>query len=660
MSNTKNLGQVSGLFIGLSAPENTTLLWYDSTPNQQCHKVYDVAKKMWVALNPQIVAKTTYSELVNNAKKNGLAIGKFYQITDKSNTLAIAIASTKVQYVDSIGNLLIDDLGTNVQYHVSSDNLLIDDLGGVWDKTANKLIFQFSDLTPNNSTDYLLGKARSGNKWVLAKFSISKFLSTVSGNSLTWNNGLFFNFKYAIASILDKEGGVISKEVYDKNISSIQNSLNSISKENQTIIQNANAAIKDGTSDDAIFGKKNTKDIDTVTAPGDVIKGDTLFTIISKFQRWINRLKYATGVHLSRSFADAKKQQYINNNDTVESALGKVQYMLKNPTDSYSLPEGWTDSYPEDENGDGINWETGDLPKAGDSFDTAFRKLSNFLRYCSYTVRLSSKFKPKDYKTSVELPSADDSFEEAFAKAVAKLNQIGDISDGKISSKQRSTTSSNKPVTVLDLRNGSLEFNSGDNSMSLSKSSISLKDSDRVFFLLNDSKFEYTINTTSILKNNIHSAAVIETTENYDGQSCAFQAVNSGNGRQSFDAFFQRLKVGGIVWDAYFMSGTTYSVTTKNFIIFNGTQPGDIYLPSRPDNGRFVIIAKSVKTNFNVHASGNDEIDTVNESSQSVSMGNNTNRGVMFAFIYIEGIRYDNKPNCTGLWQCARWEAAWG
>ena len=660
MSNTKNLGQVAGLFIGLSAPENTTLVWYDSTPNQQCHKVYDVAKKMWIALDPQMVAQTTYSELVNNAKKNGLAIGKFYQITDKSNTLAIAIASTKVQYVDSIGNLLIDDLGTNVQYHVSSDNLLIDDLGGVWNKTTNKLIFQFSDLTPNNSTDYLLGKARSGNKWVLAKFAISKFLSTVSGNSLTWNNGLFFNFKYAIASILDKEGGVISKDVYDKNLYSIQKSLSSISKENQTIIQNANKAIKDGTSDDVIFGKKNTKDIDTAAAPGDVIKGDTLFTIVSKFQRWINRFKYATGIQLSRSFADAKKQQYINNNDTVESALGKVQYMLKNPTGSYSLPEGWTDNYPEDEYGDGIDWETGDLPKAGDSFDTVFRKLSSFLRYCSYTVRLSSRFKPKDYKTSVELPSANDTFEEAFAKAVAKLNQIGDISNGKISSKQRSTTSSNKPVTVLDLRNGLLEFSSGGDSMSLSKNSMYLQNSDSVFFTLNNSKFQYTINTTSILKNNVHSAAVIETTENYDGQSCAFQAVNLGNGRQSFDAFFQRLKVGGIVWDAYFMTGTTYSVTTKNFIIFNGTQPGDIYLPSKPDNGRFIIIAKSVKTNFNVHASGNDEIDTVNESAQTVSMGNNTNRGVMFAFIYIEGVRYDAKPNCTGLWQCARWEAAWG
>ena len=659
MSNTKNLGQVAGLFIGLSAPENTTLIWYDSTPNQQCHKVYDVAKKTWIALDPQIVAQTTYSELVNNAKKNGLAIGKFYKITDKSNTLAIAIASTKVQYVDSIGNLLIDDLGTNVQYHVSSDNLLIDDLGGVWNKTTNKLIFQFSDLTPNNSTDYLLGKARSGNKWVLAKFAISKFLSNVSGNSLTWNNGLFFNFKHAIASILDKEGGVISKEVYDKNLSSIKSSLSSISKENQTIIQNANTAIQNGTSDNVIFGKKNTKDIDTAEAPGDVIKGDTLFTIVSKFQRWINRLKYATGIQLSRSFADAKKQQYINNNDTVESALGKVQYMLKNPTGSYSLPEGWTDDYPENESGDGIDWETGDLPKAGDSFDTAFRKLSNFLRYCYYTVSLSSSFKPKDYKTSVGLPSANDTLEEAFAKAVAKLNQIGDISDGRIDSKNMSASDSTRPVTTFDLKNGVLKFNDADFA-EFAKDKIVLGKGNDNYLEINSSKFNYKISTTSILKNGIFSAAVIETTENYNDQSCAFQAVNSGNGRQSFDAFFQRLKVGGIVWDTYFMTGTTYSITTKNFIVFNGAQPGDIYLPSNPDNGRFIIISKSVKTNFNVHASGNDEIDTVNESAQSVSMGSNTNRGVTFAFIYIEGIRYDSKPNCTGLWQCARWEAAWG
>ena len=104
MSNTKNLGQVAGLFIGLSAPENTTLVWYDSTPNQQCHKVYDVAKKMWVALDPQIVAQTTYSELVNNAKKNGSKKG----LSTKEIAIRLSARQEPAASATSLGpNLLI-------------------------------------------------------------------------------------------------------------------------------------------------------------------------------------------------------------------------------------------------------------------------------------------------------------------------------------------------------------------------------------------------------------------------------------------------------------------------------------------------------------------------------------------------------------------------
>ena len=668
MSNTKNLGQVAGLFIGLSAPENTTLVWYDSTPNQQCHKVYDVAKKMWVALDPQIVAQTTYSELVNNAKKNGLAIGKFYQITDKSNALAIAIASTKVQYVDSIGNLLIDDLGTNVQYHVSSDNLLIDDLGGVWNKTTNKLIFQFSDLTPNNSTDYLLGKARSGNKWVLAKFAISKFLSAVGGNSLTWNNGLFFNFKYAIASILDKEGGVISKEVYDKNLSSIQNSLSSISKENQTIIQNANKAIKDGTSDDVIFGKKNTKDIDIAAAPGDVIKGDTLFTIVSKFQRWINRFKYATGIQLSRSFADAKKQQYINNNDTVESALGKVQYMLKNPTGSYSLPEGWTDSYPEDESGDAIDWETGDLPKAGDSFDTAFRKLSNFLRYCSYTVRLSSSFEPKDYRASVGLPSANDTLEEAFAKAVAKLNQIGDISDGRINSKMHLTTLSGTPVTSFNLSSGTLFFNSEQSVNSpyqvslsrylglliqsnVSQDSRKFQVSPEGFEFRSDKANNFNINGSSIVDaqgNKIYAGAAF-----LNKSRTALTAKTAGTYQWGdYDAFFGNIKLGALVLDAVeFATDNVYITANTSMVLCNNKSEAiNVYLPANPEAGRIVFVIRNANGGVNVSAQGKNGIDNLGSSAQTIGI---SSRGQMYIFVFQgSGVYYD-KEDKKGLWSWA-------
>lgn len=660
MSNTKNLGQVAGLFIGLSAPENTTLVWYDSTPNQQCHKVYDVAKKTWIALNPQIVAQTTYSELVNNAKKNGLAIGKFYQITDKSNILAIAIASTKVQYVDSIGNLLIDDLGTNVQYHISSDNLLIDDLGGVWDKTTNKLIFQFSDFTPNNSTDYLLGKARSGNKWVLAKFAISKFLSNVNGNSLTWNNGLFFNFKYAIASILDKEGGVVSKKVYDKNLFSIQNSLSSISKENQTIIQNTRRLITYGTSDDVIFRKKNTKDIDIATAPGDVIKGDTLFTIVSKFQRWINRFKYATGIQLSRSFADAKKKQYINNNDTVESALGKVQYMLKNPTDSYSLPEGWTDSYPEE------GWETGDLPKAGDSFDTAFRKLSNFLRYCSYTVKLSSSFTPKDYKTSVGLPTANDTFEEAFAKAVAKLNQIGDISNGCIDSKTKLTDSSETPVTSFDLSSGQLSFNSEDvysrYQVSLSRNSglsIQSKGSeDSRKFQVSPEGFEFRSDKSNDF--NINGLSIVDAEGNKIFAGAAFlnqngtalTAKTAGNYKFGYyDAFFGNIKLGALVLDAvYFNTNNVYISANTSMVLCNNKSEANVYLPANPEAGRTVFVIR-MAAGVNVRTQDKNGIDNLGSSSQNISI---SSRGQIYIFVFQGSNIYYEGEDRFGLWSWAK------
>ena len=219
MSKTKNLGQVSGMFIGTSAPQNTSIIWYDDTPNQKCHKVYDSATNTWKALSPDIVSNTTYSELTSNAQRNGLSIGKHYIIKDKSNVLAIAITTTKVQYSDTLGNIIIDDLGVNTQYHVSSSNLLIDDLPGVFNTETNKLIFTFKEQTNiNTETDYLFGKVRSGSKWVLSKFRFSSLLSRESSNSISWQNGFFFSFKNAINGILNKVGGVVGYDSYSKKV----------------------------------------------------------------------------------------------------------------------------------------------------------------------------------------------------------------------------------------------------------------------------------------------------------------------------------------------------------------------------------------------------------------------------------------------------------
>ena len=128
---TKNLGQVSGVFIGTTPPENKVLIWYDNTPSQMLHKVYNPSLTQWVVLDQNIISSITYSELVNIARNVGLTVGQWYKITDKANALALSITTTKVQYDDSIGNILVDDLGTNIQYHVTSSNLLIDDLSGV-------------------------------------------------------------------------------------------------------------------------------------------------------------------------------------------------------------------------------------------------------------------------------------------------------------------------------------------------------------------------------------------------------------------------------------------------------------------------------------------------------------------------------------------------
>lgn len=652
MSNTKNLGQVAGLFIGLSAPENIALIWYDSTPNQQCHKVYDVAKKAWVVLNPQIVAQTTYSELVNNAKNNGLSVGKFYQITDKSDAFAIAIALTKVQYVDNAGNILIDDLGTNIQYCVSSNNLLFDGLSGVWDETSGKLLFSFSEKDPTD-TDYLLGKARNGNKWELVKYAISKLVSAVSGNSLSWNKGLFFSFKSAIANILNKDGGVVGYTLYKEDVSNLQTSLNKVAEQNSQIIENTNKAIKESTADDTIFDKRNTRDIDTTIVPGDIIKGDTLFGIISKIQRWINSFKYATGVRMSRFFSDAKSKQYINNNDTVESALGKVQYLLKNPTEVHQLPETWTD--------EPLEWNSGDAPKAGDSFGTVFAKISNFCKNAFNTVKLSSIFKIPESSLSIELPKAGESFEEVTAKLAGKFKQIGNIVDSKISSKAKV---GDKPCSELNLGGGSIAFRSkvstvpdvtGEgvlNSKGLNFSEKADMLEPRKYFTLSTDILQYENNGMGVFYNQIYSSALILNTSGVSAYNCAFQAYNLSQHRNSFDAFFQKLRLGGLSFSTYLMASASYSISSApSFVNFNASVPGDIYLPSNPADGTIIYIAKSSGKTLNVHSQGEDEIDTINESNNVVTIKNN--RGALFIWVYIEGVTYPPK-NTAGLWYCGR------
>jgi len=323
---TKNLGQVSGVYIGSTPPDNTILIWYDNTPSQMVHKVYDINLSQWVVLDKNTISTTTYSELANIATSVGLSVGAWFKISDKANAFALAITSTKVQYTDSLGNLLIDDLGSNIQYHVTSSNLLIDDVSGVFDAVNKKLVFQFNEQSPDyTADDYILGKVKRNNIWSLVKYKLSSFLSKVTGNSITWNGGFFFNFSDAIKNVLDKSGGVVAKDTYDKDQKALSTSINNVGKENQTIISNANTAISDATTPTTIYNKILPNDLVTGGATVDTSKGDSLFTIISKIQRWINQFKWATGINISSNFSTSATKTPVNNNDTVESAISKLK-----------------------------------------------------------------------------------------------------------------------------------------------------------------------------------------------------------------------------------------------------------------------------------------------------------------------------------------------
>lgn len=348
---SQNLGQVSGLWIGTSAPTNTTLIWYDSTPAIRCHKVYSVTAATWVVLDQNVISAITYSELKNLAQSTGLTQGSWYKITDQGNILALAITSTKVQYVDVNDNFIIDDLAASATYVVTSSNLLIDDVSGVWDATNKRLKFSFSETAHDGNTDndFVFGKKQRGGVWSLAKYKLSALISAVTGNSVTWNKGIFFNFNAALNNKTDVAGGVVSKNTYDSEKATMNQNIANVAASNQAILNTA----KNYTDNKVVPSEIYSKTLPSAPTSGtaiDIAQGDTLSGIITKIHRWIAQFKVATGIKVSQSFAPSLSLQDINNDDTVDSALRKVQKQINHlnegiPDNSVTRPKMSSKTY---------------------------------------------------------------------------------------------------------------------------------------------------------------------------------------------------------------------------------------------------------------------------------------------------------------------------
>ena len=326
---TKNLGQVAGLWIGNSAPTNTTLIWFDNTPAIRCHKVYDEALGAWKVLSPNTISSITYSELRNLAQGTGLTQGSWYKITDRGNALALAITTTKVQYTDANGNFVIDDLASSSVYVVTSSNLLIDDIRGAWDAVNKRLEFNFTETAQdeNSGNDFLFGKKQRAGIWSFAKYKLSQLVSSVTGNSISWNRGIFFNFNSAINSQKDVAGGVVGKDAYDIDIANMQQSIDNAAAD----IQSALATAKNYTDSEVTATKIYNKQLPTAPTAGtatEIAQNDTLTLIITKIQRWIWQLKAGDGIQVTSMGMVEPEEGSIYPTDTIFTAIKKLLYKI--------------------------------------------------------------------------------------------------------------------------------------------------------------------------------------------------------------------------------------------------------------------------------------------------------------------------------------------
>lgn len=619
MAGSKNLGQVAGIYVGTTPPENIKMIWWDSTSSQQCHKIYDYNLKQWIILNQGILSTITYTELRNIALTVGLSLGKFYVVTDKGNVLALSITRTKVQYVDISGNLLVDDLGSNIQYYVSSNNLTIDGETGVFNQESTKLNFNFVEAAPIFDTAYIYGKDRtssSSSVMRLIKFKLSSLISTVTGNALTWNSGLYFNFNQTLLDLGDKKGGVVLFDTYTKEQEVQDQSIENIANNYNALVSQVNALVTSATSDANIMGKKITA-LQTGGEPIDAAAGDTLYTVLSKFQRYINKFKYATGISISKNFKEATDPEYINNNDTVESAFSKVQYWLKNIYSTLSLSK--------------------DFKAATDP----------------------------SYGTPIPSCAPNDPIETAIAKLQGIFNDIGTITDGNIKSKQQAvnTSGQNRGNRMeISLSQGSIaikadQYDGGSSGADVTLNTNGLNVHDSV-----NSK-SANLNTSGLYANgggqssgypyNGHSTANLFISGSWGDSSLPnimdewyaglyAWANNSYSGtypKWVYGAYIERLCAAGLVLRTSQLSDSDSGTTLGNLVCYYSlyNQNGNITLnlPSKPQKGQCLWIRQVNANGVVLNGNGKEIVRNENSSGGSSSV-TVSERGALY-FLCFDG-----------------------
>ena len=325
---TVDVGTIAGISIGTTPPSNPAIIWYDTT--DKLHKSYDASLGQWVPMSQVIVAEIAdFNDLINKANlPGGLPIAAFYNVIKRDadgqwNTMVWVVGQTRIQYVDKQNNIIVEDLagqGTTTQY-VASTNYFFDNVVATFDQQTSRLNFTFQQVTDNPAMqDVLFGSRIINDNPTLVKRTVKSLLSTSSKNSLSFVNGLYFDFNAAMNGVIvseqDNDTQVVGYKQYTADYAAMDKTFTEVTK----IINDWQNG-----SQQMIFSARLIE-VNPVTAtiatPQDLTTTDDLKMALNKIQGWYNRLKLATGMTLSSDYVKApSKTRYPQGGDTVQQAI---------------------------------------------------------------------------------------------------------------------------------------------------------------------------------------------------------------------------------------------------------------------------------------------------------------------------------------------------
>lgn len=333
---TVDVGTIAGISIGTTPPSNPAIIWYDTT--DKLHKSYDASLGQWVPMSQAIVAEIAdFNDLINKANlPGGLPIAAFYNVIKRDadgqwNTMLWVVGQTRIQYVDKQNNIIVEDLagqGTTTQY-VASTNYFFDNVVATFDQQTSRLNFTFQQVTDNPAMqDVLFGSRIINDNPTLVKRTVKSLLSTSSKNSLSFVNGLYFDFSAAMNGVIvseqENDTQVVGYKQYTADYAAMDKTFTEVTK----IINDWQNG-----SQQMIFSARLIEVnpvTATIAAPQDLTTTDDLKMALNKIQGWYNRLKLSTGMSLSPAYAPAaNKARYPQAGDTVEQAIGILQKFLQ-------------------------------------------------------------------------------------------------------------------------------------------------------------------------------------------------------------------------------------------------------------------------------------------------------------------------------------------